>query len=162
MNLSPALPMLSDDAYTSQLQSTIESLRYWIPSVADAVRVEELETEGFWKIFVNPKTPGACPFELIFRADRHYDMVIAGETYEDLKLASFDFFLPLVEAISEGRVIQRRRVSQSTGRTYDIETIVTMKDGRQWSRKQRVPGLPDQSEADGLELRDRHFLAYRR
>ena len=154
--------MLSDDAYTSQLQSTIESLRYWIPSVADAVRVEEIEAEGFWKIYVNPKTPGACPFELIFRADRHFDMVIAGETYEDLELTSFDYFLPLVEAIAEGRIVQRRRVSQATGRTYDIETIVTMRDGRTWSRKLRVAGLPDQAEADGLELQDRHFIAYRR
>lgn len=154
--------MLSDDAYTSQLQSTIESLRYWIPSVADAVRVEELEGAGFWKIFVNPKTPGGCSFELIFRADRHFDMVIAGETYEDLELNSFDYFLPLVEAIAEGRVIQRRRVSQVTGRTYEIETIVTMKDGRIWSRKQRVAGSPELSESEHLELKDRHFLAYRR
>lgn len=154
--------MLSDDAYTSQLQSTIESIRYWLPSVADAVRAEEVETEGYWKVFVTPKTPGACPFELIFRADRHFDIVVAGETFEDLELKSFDYFLPLVEAIASGHVIQRRRVSPATGCPYDIETIITLGDGRAWCQKRQYAQGQGLTEPDGLERQDKHFLAYHR
>ena len=154
--------MHSDDVFRAQLQNTIASLRYWIPSIADAVRVEEIEDEGFWKISVIPKTQGACPFELIFRADRHFDMVIAGETFEDLELSSFDLFLPLVEAIADGRVIQRRRVSQATGALREIETIVLLKNGQDWRRLRTLGEATALVTSEDTERRDRHFLSYRR
>jgi hypothetical protein len=40
--------------------------------------------------------------------------VIGDQTYEDRPVETLDLFLPLVESISEGRVIQRRMISSSS------------------------------------------------
>ena len=157
--------MDSDDTIRSRLQSTIASLRYWVPSIADAARVDETERSGFWQISVTPKIAGACPFELILKTDRssgRFDCVIGGEVYEDRDLASPDEFLPLVEAIADGRVIQRRWLSTATGVLCGVETIVTLGNGRTWQQlRETAPAAADVG-GDAVEHRDRHFLPYRR
>ena len=157
--------MDSDDTIRSRLQSTIASLRYWVPSIADAARVDETERPGFWQISVAPKIAGACPFELILRTDRssgRFDCVIGGEVYEDRDLASPDEFLPLVEAIADGRVIQRRWLSTATGVLRKVETIVALANGKTWRQVRAVPTAAADADTDAVEHRDRHFLPYRR
>ena len=121
--------MLPDDVFRSRLHSTITALRYWAPSVADAAHIEETETGYYWKIIVTPTLTQACPFELILHFDQRYDLAIAQESYERLPIESFEIFLPFVEAVSEGSVVQRHWVSRLTGLERSVETLVTLANG---------------------------------
>lgn len=154
--------MLPDDVFRSRMQTTITALQYWAPSIADAAQVEETETGSFWKITVTPGLPNACPFELIVHFDQRYDLAIGSETYEGLPIESFDMFLPFVEAVADGNVVQRRRLSRLTGLERSVETLVTLANGSTWrevrGERQMVPSLDD----DGTELRERRYLPYRR
>lgn len=154
--------MLSDDVFRSKLQATIESLRYWAPSVADAAKIEESGTADYWKFTVSPKVAGACPFELLLSSNQLYDFMIAGELYEDRPVVSLDLFLPLVEGITQGRVVQRRWVSLQTGAVRQIETIVSLANGREWRDSRAIDGLEKAIDAEATEKEDRHFLAYQR
>jgi len=154
--------MLPDDVFRSRLQTTITVLRYWAPSIADAARVEEAESGNFWKIAVVPHFSKACPFELILHFDQRYDIAIAEETYESLPIETFDLFLPFVEAIAEGSVVQRHWISRLTGLERSVETLVTLASGGIWREARGVAqGMPS-LEDDGTELRERRFLPYRR
>lgn len=154
--------MLPDDVFRSRLQSTITALRYWAPSVTDAAHVEEAETGTFWKIHVSPKLQQACPFELILHFDQRYDLAVGDESYESLPIESFDIFVPFVEAIADGSVVQRRWVSRLTGLERSVETLVTLRGGGIWREARGEPHLMPTLEDDGTELRERRFLPYRR
>ena len=154
--------MKPDDVFRAQLQSTITTLRYWVPSIADAARVEVQETADYFKIAMTPFIAAGCPFELILHNDQKYDLAIAGETYEDRPMPSLDLFLPFVEAIADGNVVHRRYVSRLTGLEHSSETRVTLADGYLWRESRgpvdEAPSLDD----DRTELLERQFLPYRR
>lgn len=154
--------MTSDDVFRARLESTIASLRYWVPQIADTARIEEAQAPGFWKIMVTPHVAGACPFELMLRSNQSFGLVVDRETYENLAAGTFNAFVPLVEAISEGRVIERQIVSAATGELRRVSMIVDLPDGQSWEVGRDV-GPPLETD-QGLELenRDRHFLPYRR
>jgi hypothetical protein len=154
--------MLPDDVFRSQLQTTITVLKYWAPSVADTARVDETETGNYWKMAVAPRLAHACPFEIILHFDQRYDLAIGAETYESLPIESFDVFLPFVEAIAKGDVVQRQWISRLTGLERSVETIVTLASGGIWREARgEVHGMPSLDD-DGTELRERRFLPYRR
>lgn len=153
--------MLPDDVYRSRLQATIEGLRYWIPTVADVAHVSEREGDRFWKMSVTPAAANACPFELVLRTDQCHDLVIGGETFEDLPTKSLDAFVPLVEAIAEGRVMQCHWTSAATGTQTAVETIVTLSDGREWSSARMLTPLASDNP-DAVIASARHFVPYRR
>jgi hypothetical protein len=154
--------MSPDDAFLARLQATIASLRYWVPTIADTARVEELDTPDSWKLASTPNASAACPFELLLRGDQRYDILIAGEAFEDLPIDSLDMFVPLVEAIADGRVVQRAASSAATGTEYWIETAISFRSGEQWcQRRITAPLAPGAEEAD-LIVTERHFLPYRR
>ncbi len=116
--------MYSDDVYRSRLEVTIASLRYWLPSIGDAATVGEDETADYWKVWVKPHTATACPFELMLRADQHYDIVIGNEAFEDCPIESLDMFQPLAAGIAEGNVMHRHWVSAATHLPVAVETTV--------------------------------------
>jgi hypothetical protein len=151
----------SEDVYHARLRAVIESLRYWMPSVADCARVEETEAAGYWKMGVTPRTQGACPFELIMRGDQRFDLMIGGETFEDLEIP-FEDVMPLVDSISAGRVVQRRWISVATAALRDVETIVTFDNGRTWTGSRSAKPVPGHAHAQSCEKSDRVFLPYRR
>lgn len=153
--------MLPDDVYRSRLQAAIAGLRYWIPTVTDVAHVSESEGDGFWKMTAAPDAPNACPFELVLRADQRHDLVIAGETFEDLPTKSLDIFVPLVEAIAEGRVVQCHWKSAATDAKTAVETIVTLPDGREWSSARMLTRLASDNP-DGVIADARHFVPYHR
>lgn len=154
--------MKPDDVFRSQLQTTIMSIRYWAPSIADAARVHDDETADYFKFAVTPFIAAGCPFELILHNNQKYDLAIAGETYEGRPMPSLDLFLPFVEAIAEGNVVHRRWISRLTGLKRSTETLVTLANGYLWRETRgpvdETPSLVD----DGAELRERRFLPYRR
>lgn len=154
--------MLPDDLFRSRLQTTITALKYWAPSIADAARVEERETGNYWKIVVAPQLAAACPFELILHFDQHYDLAVGEESYESLPIESFDLFLPFVEAISDGRVVQRRWVSRLTGLERSVETLVMLAGGGIWRETRGTSTALPSLDDDGTELREKRFLPYRR
>ncbi|MEQ1576779.1 MAG: hypothetical protein ABL894_03925 [Hyphomicrobium sp.] len=152
--------MLSDDVFRSRLLATIESLRYFVPSVADVARSEENSSSGFWKVSMTPLTHGACPVELILHGTQRYDVMIGSETYEDREITSLELFVPLMEAISAGLVLERTWFSLSTGAKIGRETIVTLPKGSIWQDGSGMKGVCGQE--DKLRREDRHFLPYRR
>lgn len=154
--------MSPDDAFLARLQATIASLRYWVPTIADTAHVEELDTPESWKLAATPKVSAACPFELLLRGDQHYDILIAGEAFEDLPIESLDMFVPLVEAIAAGRVVQRIGSSAATGTDYWIETVVGLDAGEPWRQRRALAALPAGAASDDLIVTERHFLPYRR
>jgi len=154
--------MLPDDVFRSRLQSTITALRYWAPSIADTAHVEEAETGNYWKIIVAPLLAQACPFELILHFDQRYDIAIAEETYESLPIESFEIFVPFVEAIADGSVVQRHWNSRLTGLERSVETLITLAGGGIWRESHGEAHLMPPLDDDGTELRERRFLPYRR
>jgi hypothetical protein len=154
--------MLSDDVFRSRLETTIASLRYWVPQVADAARIEDSEIAGAWKLAVTPRTEGACAFELLLCESQKFDLMLAGETYEDRPIESLSLFLPLVEAISEGRVIQRRTSSVLTGILYEVESTVLLGDGALWRDHRCLAPISSAVPGDSLTETRHLFLPYRR
>lgn len=154
--------MSPDDAFLARLQATIASLRYWVPTIADTAHVEELDTPESWKLGATPRVPAACPFELLLRGDQRYDILIAGEAFEDLPITSLDMFVPLVEAIAAGKVIQRIASSAVTGADHWIETVVALGGGDAWRQRRELAALPPGADPRGLLVTERHFLPYRR
>lgn len=146
--------MTPDDAYRQTLQGTIEGLRYWVPSIADVAYVAEGSGADFWHIDVTPNTSGGCAFELLLRHDQLYSAVVAGETYEDLPVEDLGIFLPMAEAIVEGRVIERRWFSRQTGVLCAKEMRILLPYGTIWQEGGPPP--------PGCERHDHHFLPYRR
>ena len=154
--------MLPDDVFRTRLRATIESLRYWIPSIADTAETEEGETETAWKMAISPKVTGASPFELMLRADQMHDIASAGEVYENRPIQSFDIFIELAEAIVAGNAVQRRWVSAATGAPCSVETLVLLGNGRLWRDGRNAGVIPDGVPRDALVRHDRNFLPYRR
>lgn len=152
--------MLSDDVFRSRLLATIESLRYFVPSVADVAQHEEQSAQGFWKLSMTPLTPGACPVELILHETQRYDVMIASETYEDREIASLDIFVPLMEAITSGRLIERSWFSLQTGTQVARETLITLPKGALWTDGSKPPDVEGRNQ--DFRFEDRHFLPYRR
>lgn len=154
--------MTPDDAYLARLQATIASLRYWVPTIADVAHSEELDSPEYWKLAITPSAAAACPFELLLRADEHYDVLIAGEAFEDLSITSLDLFVPLAEAIASGSVVQRLSHSAATGTPYRVETVITLANGDVWRQTRQVARAPARSGPDDMITTERHFLPYRR
>ncbi|MDH4982040.1 hypothetical protein [Hyphomicrobium sp. D-2] len=154
--------MLPDDVFRTRLQATITALRYWAPTVASTARVEETSSGDYWRLAITPITPSACPLELILHSDQHYDIFIAGETYEGRPIDSFDWFLPLAEAVAEGQVVQRQRISRLTGLQRSTETLVALANGEVWFDGRDTLHAAPPIEDDGTEIRERRFLPYHR
>jgi hypothetical protein len=153
--------MLSPDTYRARFDATIASLRAWTGFIADVARIEVSENPASWRLMLVPHTPQACPVELILRRDQLYDISISTETHEDLAIESMDAFLPLLEAVSDGRVLIRTRASQATGLVRAVETIVTQANGQLWQRVHLSLAGQRHGIAETV-AQDRHFAAYRR
>ena len=154
--------MLSDDVYRSKLQTVIATLRYWVPQISDTAHVEEKEHAGYWELSVTPHISGACSFALILHENQRYDFALGSETYEELPVEDLDMFLPLLEAIVDGQVVQRRWISQATGQLVDVDSIIKYGDGREWHNDRQAGAALTAKDRSALECQAKHFLPYRR
>ncbi len=152
--------MLPDDVYRSRLEAAIAGLRYWIPTVSDVAHATLDAGSGFWKLAVLPHAAGACPFELVLRQDQKHDIIIGGEAFEDLPTPNLEVFPQLADAIAEGHVVQCAWRSAVTGVESAVETIVTLADGREWSRCRFLTHMVD-DHPDGFIATEHCFVPYR-
>lgn len=159
--LTVAPTMQSQDTYRLKLQQTAASLKAWSGFVADVARVEMQEEGDAWRLALTPMASRACPVEMVLDgAAPKFDLRLGTETYEDLDLPSLDLVLPMVEAVTEGRVVTRRTASAITGLPLAVSTHLKLADGTALD----FPAT-DQS-ANGrngaVESRVVHYLPYRR
>ena len=151
--------MLPDDPYKTKLERTIASVKAWTGFVADVARIEAAEVGDGWRLSLQPHSSRACPVEIVLRRDQTCDLAIGGETYRNWPLPSLDVVLPLMEAVSEGRVVTRHTVSATTGLLREVSTIVRLADGTVIEqRRDGAAGMP----LGSVEGRDTHYLPYRR
>ncbi len=151
-----------DDRYRSRLQAVITSFEYWIPSISEVARIAEVNDDAYWRVDIEPLAAGACPFELVIRADGYHDMTIAGESYEDQPTDDLDLFVAFAQAIANGDVTHRIYTAAATRMPLAVETIVRLANGVDWSRRRElVTGLDDALPHVAI-ARDRRFLPYER
>lgn len=162
MRPSAVPDMLPHDVFRARLDQTIASISYWVPSIADVADVEQVHDESYWRLKVTPKVANACAFELVLRNDQKFDLMIAGEVYEDRPIEVVEAFLPLVDAVARGNVEQHHWTSTATGTERGLETRVTLADGRIWRDGRPAEFLARAAHTDGTELQVRRFLPYRR
>ena len=149
--------MVSDDTFRAYLERSAAALTAWRGFVTD-VATCDVSVEGRnVRLELRPNTRHACPVELVLYAKQRYDIAIAGEIYEDVGLTGREEFVPLLTAITEGRVVTRTELSALTERPVAVETIVTVGGGQVWRRGR--PIAP--AEAETI-YRDHHYLPYRR
>lgn len=129
--------MLPDDAFRSRLEATVASLSYWVPTINNAARIETTDDAGAWCMKVAPHLRSACPLEIRIHADQSYVLTIGGEKSQRMPLDSFEIFLPIAEAVAEGRVVRRVSLTPATGAERSVETIVMLPGGKTW-RAERI------------------------
>lgn len=160
--------MISDDTYRAKLQQTIAAIKAWTGFVADVARVEEGDIPGAWRLALTPRAGRACPIEILLRNDQKCDVRIGGETYEDLALTSqdrstsLDMMLPLLEAVVDGNVLTRHISSAGTGLLCSVVSIVTFQDGTKIEHAHTQARLNGAAVPSAVEIRDIHYLPYRR
>lgn len=158
--------MLSDDVFRTKLSATFSALLRTAERLSDVADAGHAQTREFVRLSLVPHARGACPVEIMLRTDQLYDISVGTEFYEDCRIQTFDTFVPLIEAIAKGDVIQRRHVSAVTGTERSIETLVRLPGGEVWRKghgqgghgQGATAGIPD----DDTIFDDRRFVAYRR
>lgn len=154
--------MFSTDVYRSKLLTTFEQLKALASPLATVAHIDHLATRDFIKLALVPNAPNACAVELMLRTDQFYDIAIANEFYEDCPVENFDDFAPLIRAITQGNVAQRRHTSRATGTERAIETLITLPSGTLWRKGHVHPDTaPIIAESDTL-ISTRNFVPYQR
>jgi hypothetical protein len=154
--------MHPDHAVRSRVEATVESLRYWVPTIADVARATESQSPGYWRLAMEPNVAGACPFEMTLHDDQHFDLVLGSEFYEDRVLSSLEILLPVLQSVTEGRIVQRRWFSSATGAERAVETIITLADGSVWRDGRTNETVAAAIPREATERHDHVFLPYRR
>jgi hypothetical protein len=154
--------LFPDDIYRSRLAETIEALERWAVASRDVASVAIAATPAYWKLAVDPSAPGACPFELVLRADQRFNTIIDREVYEDKPIDKFEFFPMMARAISNGSVERIETLNALTGMLDVIEMRLTLEDGWAWIGERRTsPRLSRR-----LDIREERrvfpYLPYRR
>lgn len=153
--------MPSDDTFRKQLQHVIAALETWAKEMEPWAKIELGPTHGSWHVSAIPHAPTACPFEIILRPDRKFDMMIGGEIYEDQPLDALTDIPQMVRSISNGNVLIRRWRSQATGLLYSVETVVDLPGTNEGHFRRRNPNAPRIDDVE-LEATLETFAPYRR
>ncbi len=153
--------MASDDTFRKQLQHVISALETWAKEMEPWAEIELGPVGDAWRISAVPHAETACPFEIILRPDRKFDMTVGGETYEDLPLDALTDIPQIVRAIANGRILVRRWTSRFTGLEYGVETIVDLPGADEGRFSRRNPEAPPVEDTE-LEAFLQSFAPYRR
>ena len=150
--------MQPNDIFERAYVKTVADLEAAMQRLAPVARIDHETTRGFWRGRVDPKAINACRFEVILYRAQKFDITIGPETYEARKITSLAVFMPILDALTHGRVITRRWSSAATGAPIKVETLVTLADGQTWQDHSDHLTSAD----DRLEKRDHHYVAYAR
>jgi len=152
--------MYSDDVYRAKLRATIADLQQAVAPLAPFTAIDvDLSGQGA-RFTLIPHTRGACPVELMVRADQHYDIALGQAIFEDCRVEQLDVFKPLILAVADGHIVRRHHISAQTGVEMGFETIVTMPSAQPW---RKVHGGEVWLGRGGeVFMRDQRFLPYRR
>lgn len=153
--------MASDDSFRKQLHHVISALENWAKEMQPFADIEYGPADGTWRIGAVPHVETACPFEIILRPDRKFDIMVGGETYEDQPLDALTDIPEIVRAISSGRVLIRRWASQATGLVYKVETIIDLPGSNEGRFERRNPDAPPIEDAELIACPE-SFAPYRR
>ncbi|NJO24018.1 MAG: hypothetical protein HC868_15205 [Sphingomonadales bacterium] len=151
--------MLQDDAFRAGLRSAIGQIKANLARLASVARIDETETNLYWRIAVEPHAENACSFELIVHLERQsFDIVIGPESYESCSIDGAALLPAMVEAIVNGDVTTRRWYSANTGAPHSVDTIVHLPDGSDWQRS-RLEGPAAHAIPPASRLSDDHCYA---
>ncbi len=127
----------------------------------DVADSDIVDSDGACVIAVKPKAAGACPFRLELRQDRTFDVVLDELRIVNQPIADLDFFLPFVEAIAAGHVVNSKLSSAATGMSLFRTSAVEVGDVV-WTPAGE-PHISDVATGYGLGVvrQDTHFIAYR-
>lgn len=153
--------MAPDDSFRKQLQHVITALETWAKEMAPWAQIELGPIGNAWRISAVPHVETACPFEIVLRTDRQFDITVDGETYEDLPLDALTDIPQIVRAIANGRILIRRWQSSLTGLVYSVETVVDLPGADEGRFTRRNPDAPDVDDTE-LEAAIETFAPYRR
>lgn len=154
--------LFPDDVFRSRLRETIETLEAWAAGHRDVAQIDIAATPAYWKLTVLPATAGACPFELLLRADQRFNTIVGDEIYEDKPIDTFEFFPMMVRAIATGNVERIEVMNAMTGAVDTIEMRLTLEDGWAWIGERRVGPRIARRQDVAEERRVFPFLPYRR
>lgn len=149
--------MIPDDTFRAYLERTAAALKAWRGFVTDVATCSVTVEDRTIRVDLAPKTRQACPVELIVHPSQRYDIAVGSEVYEDQPMTGQEDFVPLLTAVTEGRVITRAELSALTERPISVETIITIQPGSEWRRLRRIAD----AEAQTIYC-DHHYLPYRR
>lgn len=152
--------MRASDAFRNELHAAIAALRAWAQGLADVADIAETEADDYWRLALRPHAATACPVELVVYADQRYDIAIGGEVWEDNTLGAASELLPLLAAISEGRVVTRTWETLATGAPFEVESIVETGE-RPWRAARTNPALARIVSREDCVARTRHYAPYR-
>lgn len=153
--------MLSDDVYKTRFRATVASLEDWLGRLRPVADVETVRDEASWRVSVLPHVAEACPFELVLRADQHFDIGVGRETYEDQQIEALDRFQPLLTAITQGAVVTSSWSTAATGTLVMVATRVLPASGKRWFRSRTI-GTIGRACDTHLIRDDQHYVPYAR
>lgn len=154
--------MLPDDVFRSRLAAAASAIKQTTARLDGAADIDFRPEPSRLRLALAPRTRGACPLELMIRADQRYDVEIGSEFYEDCEIGSFDDFADIIGAVSNGDVVTRHHFSAATGSLRAVETVVALPGGREWRRGHGMVSEANGSAQPELVVKDRTFLPYRR
>jgi len=153
--------MRANDAFRTELHTTIRDIGAWADGLTDVARVEVAETAEHWQLRLSPRVPSACPVEIVLYSDQSYDVIVGQETYEGRPLDDLTEIPRLLAAIAEGRVISREWTTVATGARHSIATVVELADGDRWSGERSDDVIGRVAGREACAVRDRHYVPYR-
>ena len=59
--------MTTEGSRPSNVQATIEQIRYWVPTIKDVAEVIEARDEESWLLSIEPKVAAACPVAIALK-----------------------------------------------------------------------------------------------
>jgi hypothetical protein len=140
---------------------SIAALTTRLPSIAAHAKIDRELAGRYWRVRLKPHQPNACPVELLLSRDQVFDCDIGPESAENQPITDLGLFLPMLWAITDGRVLLRSWRAHATGSELVRELVVDLAPDQTWSMQRRVRAGTATTEASAVAS-DQVYVAYRR
>ncbi len=153
--------MQPQDVFNRTFDDTTAAIDAWLVTLAGEATVEREKAGDYWRVGLRPHQRSACPVELLLSRQQVFDCDIGPESVAGQPITDLTLFLPMLQAIVDGRVVLRRWSAQATGSELVRELIVDVRPGQNWSMRRLVRAGTAATEASAV-ARDQVYVAYRR